>query len=128
MPVMVVTSTVSGEVPVQSPVVSHEGTCPTHRPREGKERLTLSSYSDRVAESRGEKTSRLGRAPPMDPFNRETADNFFEDWMDIMKAPAVSGSHDYKELCLASKNEERRLAEATVFQTVSNVTVSQEST
>ena len=30
---------------------------------------------------------------------------------DIMKAPAVSGSHGYKELCLASRNEEKRLAE-----------------
>ena len=30
---------------------------------------------------------------------------------EIMKAPAVSGSHGYKELCLASRNEERRLAE-----------------
>ena len=26
-----------------------------------------------------------------------------------MKAPAVSGSHGYKELCLASRNEEKRL-------------------
>ena len=30
---------------------------------------------------------------------------------DIMKAPAVSGSPGYKELCLASRNEEKRLAE-----------------
>ena len=30
---------------------------------------------------------------------------------DLMKAPAVSGSHGYKELCLASRNEEKRLAE-----------------
>lgn len=30
---------------------------------------------------------------------------------DIMKAPAVSGSHGYKELCLASRNEEKRLVE-----------------
>ena len=30
---------------------------------------------------------------------------------DIMKAPAVAGSHGYKELCLASRNEEKRLAE-----------------
>jgi hypothetical protein len=30
---------------------------------------------------------------------------------DIMKAPAVSGSHGYKELCLSSRNEEKRLAE-----------------
>ena len=30
---------------------------------------------------------------------------------DIMKAPAVSGSHSYKELCLASRDEEKRLAE-----------------
>ena len=30
---------------------------------------------------------------------------------DIMKAPAVSGSHRYRELCLASRNEEKRLAE-----------------
>lgn len=29
----------------------------------------------------------------------------------IMKAPAVSGSHGYKELCLASRNEEKWLAE-----------------
>ena len=28
---------------------------------------------------------------------------------DIMEAPAVPGSHGYKELCLASKNEEKRL-------------------
>ena len=30
---------------------------------------------------------------------------------DIMEAPAVSGSHDYRELCLASRNEEKRLVE-----------------
>ena len=30
---------------------------------------------------------------------------------EIMKAPAVSGSHGYKELCLASRNEEKRLVE-----------------
>ncbi len=30
---------------------------------------------------------------------------------EIMKAPAVSGSQGYKELCLASRNEEKRLAE-----------------
>lgn len=30
---------------------------------------------------------------------------------EIMKAPAVSGSHGYKELCLAARNEEKRLAE-----------------
>ena len=30
---------------------------------------------------------------------------------DLMKAPAVSGSHAYKELCLAARNEEKRLAE-----------------
>ena len=30
---------------------------------------------------------------------------------DIMKAPAVSGSHGYKELCLTSRNEEKRLPE-----------------
>ena len=30
---------------------------------------------------------------------------------EIMKGPAVSGSHGYKELCLAARNEEKRLAE-----------------
>ena len=30
---------------------------------------------------------------------------------ELMKAPAVSGSHGYPELCLAARNEERRLAE-----------------
>ena len=30
---------------------------------------------------------------------------------EIMKAPAVSGSYSYKELCLASRNEEKRLTE-----------------
>ena len=30
---------------------------------------------------------------------------------DLMRAPAVSGAQMYKELCLAAKNEERRLAE-----------------
>ena len=30
---------------------------------------------------------------------------------EIMRAPAVSGSHGYKELCLASRNEEKRLVE-----------------
>ena len=30
---------------------------------------------------------------------------------ELMKAPAVSGSHFYQELCLAAKNEEKRLAE-----------------
>ena len=29
----------------------------------------------------------------------------------VMKAPAVSGSHTYRELCLAARNEEKRLAE-----------------
>ena len=60
-----------------------------------KEQLTLSSRSDGVAESRGEKssrsdgvadsrgekTSRRGRAPPVDPFDGESADVLFEDWM-----------------------------------------------
>ena len=30
---------------------------------------------------------------------------------EIMKAPAVSGSHGYQELCLAARNEEKRLVE-----------------
>ena len=30
---------------------------------------------------------------------------------EITKAPTVSGSHGYKELCLASRNEEKRLTE-----------------
>ena len=30
---------------------------------------------------------------------------------ELMKAPAVSGSHTYRELCLAARNEEKRLAE-----------------
>ena len=30
---------------------------------------------------------------------------------DIMKAPSVSGAQTYKQLCLAAKNEEKRLAE-----------------
>ena len=30
---------------------------------------------------------------------------------EIIKAPAVSGSHGYQELCLAVKNEEKRLVE-----------------
>jgi hypothetical protein len=29
----------------------------------------------------------------------------------LMQAPAVSGLHGYSELCLAARNEERRLAE-----------------
>lgn len=28
----------------------------------------------------------------------------------LMRAPAVSGARDYQELCMAWKNEERRLA------------------
>ena len=30
---------------------------------------------------------------------------------DLMRAPAVSGAQGYRELCLAARNEERRLAE-----------------
>ena len=30
---------------------------------------------------------------------------------EIMKASAVSGSHGYQELCLAARNEEKRLVE-----------------
>lgn len=30
---------------------------------------------------------------------------------DLMREPAVSGAQTYKELCLAAKNEEKRLAE-----------------
>ena len=30
-------------------------------------------------------------------------------WYEIMKAPAVSGSHAYNELCLAARNEEKRI-------------------
>ena len=30
---------------------------------------------------------------------------------ELMKAPAVSGSHTYRELCLAARNEEKRVAE-----------------
>ena len=30
---------------------------------------------------------------------------------ELMKAPAVSGSHTYRELCIAARNEEKRLAE-----------------
>ena len=30
---------------------------------------------------------------------------------ELMKAPAVSGSHSYHELCLAARNEEKRVAE-----------------
>ena len=30
---------------------------------------------------------------------------------ELMKAPAVSGSHTYRELCLAARNEEKRIAE-----------------
>ena len=30
---------------------------------------------------------------------------------DNMKAPAVSGSHGYRQLCLSARNEEKRLAE-----------------
>lgn len=30
---------------------------------------------------------------------------------EIMKAPAVSGAQDYKQLCLAARNEEQRLSE-----------------
>ena len=30
---------------------------------------------------------------------------------ELMKAPAVSGSHAYRELCLAARNEEKRIAE-----------------
>ena len=29
----------------------------------------------------------------------------------VSKAPAISGAQSYKELCIAAKNEERRLAE-----------------
>lgn len=32
---------------------------------------------------------------------------------ELMKAPAVSGSHTYCELCLAARNEEKRVAELT---------------
>ena len=46
---------------------------------------------------------------------------------DIMKAPAVSGSHGYKELCLAPRNEEKRLAELTVFKAVKNITPREKS-
>ena len=31
--------------------------------------------------------------------------------LEIMNVPAVSGSRSYKELCLAARNEEKRLAE-----------------
>ena len=32
---------------------------------------------------------------------------------ELMKAPAVSGAQGYKQLCLAARNEEKRLAETT---------------
>ena len=34
----------------------------------------------------------------------------------LMKAPAVSGAQEYKELCVAAKNEERRLSELSKRQ------------
>ena len=30
---------------------------------------------------------------------------------ELMRSPAVSGAQNYKELCLAAKNEEKRLSE-----------------
>ena len=30
---------------------------------------------------------------------------------ELMRAPAVSGAQNYKELCIAARNEEKRLAE-----------------
>jgi len=35
---------------------------------------------------------------------------------EIMRSPAVSGAQSYKELCVAAKNEERRLAELQKYQ------------
>ena len=36
-----------------------------------------------------------------------------QEWLsyDIMKSPSVSGNQSYKELCMAAKHEEKRVAE-----------------
>lgn len=52
-----------------------------------------------------------------DPMSGETRDTLLHGQLqeglrqEIMSAPAVSGAQTYKALCLAAKNEERRLAE-----------------
>ena len=225
-PSRITTRTTSCEVLCPTPAVPEEGTRPADKARETTVRSTSASVSPGHGAS-GERTSRRGRAPPVDPFDGES-DILFEDWVpglfraaewndwsehetliqlaghlrgralqewglltarekksleeviavmrsrldpssrtlpaqdfrhasqqegesvadfirrleqlfklaygrdsmskethgtllhgqlqeglhyDIMKAPAVSVSHGYKELCLASRNEEKRLAE-----------------
>ena len=52
-----------------------------------------------------------------DNMSQETRDTLLLGQMqeglkhEVMKAPAVSGATSYKELCVAAKNEERRLKE-----------------
>ena len=52
-----------------------------------------------------------------DPMSRETRDTLLHGQLqdglkyELMQAPAVSGAQKYAELCLAARNEEKRLAE-----------------
>ena len=70
---------------------------------------TVSEYISRL-----ERTFR--RAYGRDPMTEETRHALYAQLQEglrynLMKAPAVSGAREYKELCVAAKNEERRLHE-----------------
>ena len=72
---------------------------------------------ERVADfiRRLERTFRV--AYGRDPMSTETRDTLLHGQLqeglkyELMRSPAVSGAQTYKELCLASKNEEKRLVE-----------------
>ena len=72
------------------------------------------------AESVGDFIQRLERtfqiAYGRDQMSKETRDTLLHSQLqeglrdELMRSPTVSGSHEYSELCLAAKNEEKRLA------------------
>ena len=57
-----------------------------------------------------------------DPMSEETRDALLHGQLqdelryELMRAPAVSGAQTFKELCLASRNEEKQLAELRKHQ------------
>ena len=90
-PSKIATRTTSHEVLCPTPVVPEERTCPA-------DKATVRSMSASMSPGHGVRTSRRGRAPPVDPFDRES-DVLFEDWMPgLLRAAEWNGWTEHETL------------------------------
>ena len=76
------------------PIASREVTTQEKQPQ-----LTSTLHSNDAVGTRSEKTSRRGRAPPVDPFSGEAPDVLFEDWMPgLLRAAEWNGWSEHETL------------------------------